>query len=108
MCLHLVETKKKCTVEDISWYTAEAERLKQMWKPGLAFFGFFWPRRGACRILVPGPGIELVPPAVEAQSLNHRITREVPETGKPGLQRHSRTAARGGAGGREVVGKDPR
>ena len=34
----------------------------------------------ACGILVPQPGIEPVPPAVEAQSLNHQTTREVPRT----------------------------
>lgn len=34
----LGRNKKKCTVENISWYTAEAERLKQMWKTGLVFF----------------------------------------------------------------------
>ena len=28
------------------------------------FLVFFWPRRTACRILVPRPGIEPVPPAV--------------------------------------------
>ena len=32
----------------------------------------------ACGILVPQPGIEPVSPAVEAQSLNHWSTREVP------------------------------
>ena len=32
----------------------------------------------ACRILVPQGGIEPVPPAVEAQSLNLWATREVP------------------------------
>ena len=31
-----------------------------------------------CRILVPWPGTEPVPPAVEAWSLNHWTTREVP------------------------------
>ena len=31
----------------------------------------------ACGILVPQPGIESMPPAVEAQSLNHWTTREV-------------------------------
>ena len=30
------------------------------------------------RILVPRPGIEPTPPAVEAQSLHRRTTREVP------------------------------
>ena len=29
-------------------------------------------------ILVPGPGIEPTPPAMEARSLNHWIAREVP------------------------------
>ena len=33
----------------------------------------------ACRILVPRPGIEPVPPAVEAGSLNHWTAREVQE-----------------------------
>ena len=32
----------------------------------------------ACEILVPQPGIEPTPPALEAQSLNHWTTREVP------------------------------
>ena len=32
----------------------------------------------ACGILVPQPGIEPVPPAVEARSLNHWTAREVP------------------------------
>lgn len=34
----------------------------------------FWPHN----ILVPWPGIEFMPPALEAQSLNHFTTREVP------------------------------
>ena len=32
-------------------------------------------------LIVPWPGIELVPPAVEAQSLNHWTAREVPRMG---------------------------
>ena len=32
----------------------------------------------ACRILVPQPGIEPVPPAPGVQSLNHWTAREVP------------------------------
>ena len=39
------------------------------------FFFFFHP---ACGILVPQPEIEPVTPAVEAWSLNHWATREVP------------------------------
>ena len=40
---------------------------------------FFWPRLVAYGILVPRPGIKPVPPALEAQSLNHWATREVPD-----------------------------
>ena len=39
---------------------------------------FIWPRGVACRILVPQPGTEPVPPAVKAQSLNHWTARELP------------------------------
>ena len=38
----------------------------------------YWPRYGACGILVPQPEIEPMSPAMEAQSLNDWITREVP------------------------------
>ena len=37
----------------------------------------FWPHSAACGILVPKPGIEPAPPAVEAWSLNHWTAREV-------------------------------
>ena len=37
---------------------------------------FFW-RRDMC-VLVPQPGIEPMPPAMEMQSLNHWAAREVP------------------------------
>ena len=46
--------------------------------PHSFLFFFFWPRYVACGILVPQPGIKPVPPAVEARSLNHWTTREVP------------------------------
>ena len=36
------------------------------------------PRHAACSILVPQPGMEPVPPAVEVWSLNHWTAREVP------------------------------
>ena len=39
---------------------------------------FFWPCHTACGILVAQPGIKSMPPAVEALSLNHWTTREVP------------------------------
>ena len=42
------------------------------------FLQGFWPHRMACRILVPQPGIEPMPPAVEVRSPNHRTTREFP------------------------------
>ena len=41
-------------------------------------FIFFWPHHAPCGISVPGPGIEPEPPALEALSLNHWTTREVP------------------------------
>ena len=40
------------------------------------FFFFFLLQRRACGILVPRPGIEPMPLALEAQSLNHEATRE--------------------------------
>ena len=40
---------------------------------------FFWLCRTACGILVPRPGLEPEPPAVEAPSLNHWTAGEVPE-----------------------------
>ena len=42
------------------------------------FHLFFWSCRVACGILVPQPGIKPVPPALEAQSVNHWTTRGVP------------------------------
>ena len=38
----------------------------------------FWPHFTTCRIVVPWPGIEPAPPAVEAQHTNHWMTREFP------------------------------
>ena len=43
----------------------------------LALF-FFWPCHRACGILVPSPGIEPMPLAIEAQKLNHWTARELP------------------------------
>ena len=40
---------------------------------------FIWSCCTACGILVPQGGTELTPPALKAQSLNHWITREVPQ-----------------------------
>ena len=41
-------------------------------------FIYFWPCRATCGILVPQPGIEPVPHAVEAQSPNFWTAREFP------------------------------
>ena len=41
-------------------------------------FLIFRLHRSACGILVPRPGIEPTPPAVEAWNLNHWTAREVP------------------------------
>ena len=43
----------------------------------LNFILSFWLPHVACGILVPWPGIEPMPPALEAQSLNHLTAREV-------------------------------
>ena len=42
------------------------------------FILFFWLRHMACKILVPGPGIEPGPTAVKALSPDHWTTREFP------------------------------
>ena len=42
------------------------------------FIYSFWPCHLACEILLPHPGIKLMPPAVEARSLNHWIPGKVP------------------------------
>jgi len=46
----------------------------------MCVFLYIHPHQVACEILVPQPGIELAPPALEAQSLNGWTTREVPES----------------------------
>ena len=48
-----------------------------MWD-GAGFFSFFGL---LCGILIPQPEIKPSLPAVEAQSLNHLTTREIPGTG---------------------------
>ena len=57
-------------------------------KEDIPFFHFiffsFWLCLVTCGILVPQPGIEPVPPALEPQSLNHWTPREVPRP----LSRH--------------------
>ena len=59
-------------MEELS--TLEGDSLQQSEqdiKMGIFTFFFFFLHRTACGILGPQPGIEPVPPAVEAQSLSH-------------------------------------
>ena len=39
---------------------------------------FFWPSVTACRFLIPRPGMELMTPAMEAQSPTHQAASEAP------------------------------
>ena len=43
-----------------------------------SFFFFFLPHHAACKILVPQPGIEPVPPEIVVRSFNHWMASEVP------------------------------
>ena len=43
----------------------------------ITFLFCLWPCHAACGILVPQPEIESMPPAVEAQSPNYWIAKEV-------------------------------
>ena len=52
--------------------------LARLTPPGTPLFIYLWPHHVAHRILVPQPGIEPMPPALEVQSSNHWITRGVP------------------------------
>ena len=42
------------------------------------FLFFFWPRHVACKTLVPQPGTEPSPAAVEVRRLTHGAAGEVP------------------------------
>ena len=77
MCL-LTATDETCSPTCAKKACYQISKFFPIWKMFFFFF-FFWPCHMACRILVPQPGIELVPPAVEARSLNHWTTREIPE-----------------------------
>ena len=52
--------------------------LAQVTPFGAWFFGFFWPYHGAYGILVPQPGIDPAPPAVNARNLSYWTAREIP------------------------------
>ena len=47
-------------------------------RSAFVFVGFFWLCCAAYRILVPQPGMESIPLAVEVRSLNHWTIRDVP------------------------------
>ena len=59
----------------------ETENILKNISPDWFFkINFFWPCHDeACGILVPQPGIQPMPPALEVQCLNHWTTREVPD-----------------------------
>ena len=54
------------------------------WLNHIVVFVFnFWPCHATCGILVPWPGIEPAPPALEARGHNHWTAREVPMVFQP-------------------------
>ena len=57
----------------------EGFRVLEMMDIFLDFFFFFGCVLGHAGVLIPQPGIEPRPSTVEAWSLNHWTTREVPE-----------------------------
>ena len=59
-------------------YSLTHHSMKKYWVFLLLLLLFFGLCCAACRILVPWPGIEPSAPAMEAQSPNHRTTREFP------------------------------
>ena len=75
--LNLSQGKEYEYVLHIKCFTKKVLRnmCLEDFKP-VSFF-FFWPYYAACRILVPWPGSEPVPPALGAQGLNYWTTRKV-------------------------------
>ena len=63
----LAKRRHQCFYKDSDWL---------IYFIGTGFF--FWPRLAGYGILVPQTGIKPAAPAVEAQSLNHWTTRELP------------------------------
>ena len=69
-------------VSHISWdYFWITVQLKAFDHRGACIWYFFFLCYMVCRILIPWPGVEVVPPALEAQRHNHWTTRI---TGHPG------------------------
>ena len=73
-----------------------------------SFFPTFWPRSVACGVLVPRPGIEPEPPALEVGSLNPWTAREgpgpCPEDDPPSRPvPHSHSWTQGASSGRNLL-----
>ena len=65
-----------CRRENLLLMVARRWMKHTSWQHG--HFFFFWPQHLACRILVPQPGIEPEPPAMEVWSPNCCTTKEFP------------------------------
>ena len=88
-CLLFSFLSRPCKVHDVGRATTGKEQWSLNLPIGakltanqryLFIYLFTWPHHEECRILVPWPGIEPLPPVLEAQSLNHWTTKEVPRT----------------------------
>ena len=57
-------------------------KLRNLYKLSSAYItlAFIWLHHAACGILVPQTRVKPPPPSVEAQTLNHWATREVPHS----------------------------
>ena len=76
---------KKCTEGLHRWYFQHTHSvdidnvMNSIYYLLFCLFCFaFWPYLEACKILLPRPGIEPLPLAVEAQNPNHWTSREFP------------------------------
>ena len=69
--------RDRTQVSCIAFFTVWATREVFSWETHFNFFFFFWPHHVACRMLFTWLGIEHLPMAVEAQSPNHWVAREL-------------------------------
>ena len=76
MCTPSVHIMRRCSNGDRGWISGNPFPLLPLLEILHAIF--FRPCHTTCRILVPQPGIEPMPPAVEVQGPNHCTIREVP------------------------------
>ena len=77
MAEHKYLTKCKKLKQQIHFKDTEMRLAQGNSAVGLSFF-FFLAMLAACGILVPPPGIETLPPILEARSLNYWTAGEVP------------------------------